>query len=78
MPSPRPDFAAADRHYPLWHLVAHRGPRRGGRSGSGLGAALAPWRAPWRAPTAIHDPAKVLVDLAGGQPPIHSGRTAKD
>ncbi|MDT3442697.1 tyrosine-type recombinase/integrase [Pseudofrankia sp. BMG5.37] len=23
------DFAAADRLYPLWHLVAHRGPRRG-------------------------------------------------
>ncbi len=29
------DFAAADRLYPLWHLVAHRGPRRGEAVGLG-------------------------------------------
>jgi len=29
------DFAAADRLYPLWHLVAHRGPRRGETVGLG-------------------------------------------
>ncbi|WP_083418410.1 IS1380 family transposase [Pseudofrankia sp. BMG5.37] len=31
---------------------------------SGLGAALSEALAPWRAPTAVHDPAKVLTDLA--------------
>jgi len=55
------------------HVFGSTRPRRGRWGGvlltsavaaSGLGAGLSQALSPWRKPLAVHDPAKVLLDLA--------------
>ena len=67
--------------YPRLHVDTATSPAVGQAGGvlltqtittTGLGTALSQALSPWRKPLAIHDPAKVILDLAvGGQ--VHGG-----